>query len=54
VQFRADPNYTSTPDGSFVAAQVSLSHFCGRLKYFKSGGIWSFLVGINKPPALSM
>ena len=27
-------------------------HFCGGLKYFKSGGGWSFLVGIRLPSAL--
>jgi len=30
------------------------AHFPGCLKYRKSGGRWSFLVGINWPSALSM
>ena len=27
-------------------------HFCGWLKYFKSGGFWPFLAGIRWPSAL--
>ncbi len=26
-------------------------HFCGGLKYLKSGGAWSFLAGISNPSA---
>jgi hypothetical protein len=29
-------------------------HFCDGLKYRKSGGAWSFLVGIRRPSALSI
>jgi hypothetical protein len=38
-----------------LAATSRAAHFCGGgLKYLKSGGGWSFLVGISNPSALNM
>ncbi len=41
--FRLDPR-----------CQPADRHFGVGLKYFKFGGAWFLLVGIRKPPALSM
>jgi hypothetical protein len=41
--------------GAGSAATFGAVHFCGGgLKYLRSGGGWSFLVGISRPSALNI